>query len=386
MKAHQRFRSLLRTPRLLWDAAVRGRYDFTFDLMPMNARRLSAAKRLNLIRAGANLAWRRATAWSWPLHMQFELTNYCNLRCPVCPTGAGTLRRPAQAMAPELFGRLFDAVGPYLLSASLWGWGEPLLHPELRRILQTATKYPVATLLSTNGQNLDNESVVEALLDHPPVYLIVALDGITDEVNARFRVGARLAPALAGVRKLAEGKRQRRQALPVLHLRFMVMRHNEPQVPAVPSFAAEHGFELLTFRTLNIVEGDEQVHRDIVPTQEKYQAYRYEGGQRVERNDFVCLHPFWFPTVFADGTVVACEQDHSGDLPLGRVNGSTTFADVWTGAQARALRRCVRSDRQSLAFCRHCPFADHPETSGCSVEAVSLADLAPALAALAGRA
>ena len=386
MKAHQRFRSLLRTPRLLWDVAVRGRYDFTFDLMPMSARRMSPAKRLNLVCAGANLAWRRATAWSWPLHMQFELTNYCNLRCPVCPTGAGALRRPAQAMDPELFGRLFDAVGPYLLSASLWAWGEPLLHPELWRILRTATQYPVATILSTNGQNLDNESVVEALLDHPPVYLIVALDGITDEVNARFRVGARLAPALAGVRRLAEGKRQRRQALPVLHLRFMVMRHNEHQLPAVPSFAAEHGFELLTFRTLNIVEGDESVHRDIVPTQEKYQAYRYAGGKRIERNDFVCLHPFWFPTVFADGTVVACEQDHSGDLPLGRVSAGTPFADVWNGALARDVRRRVRSDRRSLAFCRHCPFADHPETSGCSVEAVPLADLAPALAALAGRA
>ena len=40
---------------------------------------------------------------------------------------------------------------------------------------------------------------------HPPTYLIVAIDGLTDETNSVYQ-GARLAPALEGVRALADWK------------------------------------------------------------------------------------------------------------------------------------------------------------------------------------
>ena len=46
-----------------------------------------------------------------PLHMQFELANYCNLRCPVCPTGSKSLNRPPVSMDAELFERIMDQVG-----------------------------------------------------------------------------------------------------------------------------------------------------------------------------------------------------------------------------------------------------------------------------------
>jgi MoaA/NifB/PqqE/SkfB family radical SAM enzyme len=116
--------------------------------------------------------------------MIIELTNYCNLKCRVCPTGTGRLERQPAAMEPALFERLMNEVGSYLMTASLWGWGEPLLHPQLSSILRIAQKQGVTTFLSTNGQNLSDEEVLEALVSYPPTFLIVALDGITDETNS----------------------------------------------------------------------------------------------------------------------------------------------------------------------------------------------------------
>jgi hypothetical protein len=142
MRSRERTRGLLRAPKLAWDVLVRGRYGFVYDRMPMVAEGMSSAKRLNLFRAGANLLSRNLHTWSMPLHMQFELTNYCTLRCPVCPTGAGLVRRAAQAMDPALF-------------------------------------------------------------EEPPAYLVVAFDGLTGETNSQYRSGARLAPILDGVRRLA---------------------------------------------------------------------------------------------------------------------------------------------------------------------------------------
>ena len=130
MRSKVRWRYLARSPKMLWDIIARGRYEFTFDLAPMHVRNMSLAKRLNLFKAGLNLVYRRPKPWSWPIHMQIEISSRCNLHCPVCPRGTGILKRDRDLMDLELFKHLMSEVGPYLLTASLWGWGEPLFHPQ----------------------------------------------------------------------------------------------------------------------------------------------------------------------------------------------------------------------------------------------------------------
>jgi radical SAM protein with 4Fe4S-binding SPASM domain len=355
----------------MWGILVQGRYDFTYDLMSLSAQRMSLTKRLNLFLSGANLIYRRPMPWSWPLHMQIELTNYCNLRCPVCPTGIRSVRRPAAAMDPELFKRMMTEVGPYLLTASLWAWGEPLLHPELREILRTARGYPVATLLSTNGQNLDDDCVIDALISYPPTYLIVAIDGLTDETNSEFRRGAKLAPILSGVRRMAERREEEGLSLPLLHMRYIVMKHNQHEVPYLEDFAREKGFDLLTVRTLSIIDASEQTHRELVPDLDRWAPYEYDKGKRVRRQDFFCLEPYWFPTVFADGTVVACEQDYNAQYAFGAVSEDTSFADLWFSRRSARIRKDIRDNPDGFSFCRNCPYADR-RTTDVSIEAIHL--------------
>lgn len=138
---------------------------------------------------------------------------------------------------------MIDQVGPYLLTLTLWGWGESLLHPELGTILQSAATQPMVTLLSTNGQHLDNARAIEALTRHPPTFLIVAIDGLTDATNARLRVGAKLDPVLRAVRALADQKARTAQTFPILHMRFIAMKHNQHEIPQLAEFAAAHGFD-----------------------------------------------------------------------------------------------------------------------------------------------
>ena len=375
MRSGERIRGLLRSPKLVWNIILRGRYNFIYDQMPMTVRRMSMAKRLNLLWAGANLVYRRSRPWNMPLHMQFELTNYCNLRCPVCPTGIGVVKRKPCAMDVGLFERVIDEVGPYLLSVSLWAWGEPLLHPHLPEILCAARRHSVAVLLSTNGQRLDDERIIEALTRTPPTYLIVAIDGLTDETNTRFRVGSELAPVLDGVRRIAEIKRRRGMQLPVLHMRFIVMKHNQHEVPHMVDFARRHRFDLLTVRTLSIIDAEstDQMHRDLVPDTTAFRAYDYEDGVRIDRGDFICQEPFWFPSVFADGTFVACEQDYNAQQSLGVISQDVSLGELWRSERAQRVREIIRDHPQRLSFCVNCPYKDR-EVTDCSVEAHFLND------------
>ena len=369
MKQHERLRGVLRSPKLMWNVFVERRYDFTYDQVRVTMRQMSIAKRLNLLKAGINLLYRRLTPWNMPLHMQIELTNYCNLHCPVCPTGIRAVNRQPLAIEVGLFERLIDDVGPYLLTVSLWAWGEPLLHPKLQEILRAVRKHDIAILMSTNGQNLDSERVIEALVLEPPTHLIVAIDGLTDQTNSNFRVGAKLDPILKGVQRIAEIKRRTKLKLPVLHMRYIVMKHNQHEVPQLIDFARSNSFDILTVRTLSIIDSEspDQIHGKLVPETAELQAYDYDNGARIQRRDFICQEPFWFPTVFADGTLVACEQDYNAQQALGMISEDVSFADLWFSKRAARVRRIIRDDPQTLSFCRNCPYRDRP-TTDCSVQ------------------
>lgn len=374
MKKSERIRGILRAPKLLWDVCCRGSYAFNYDMMPMVARRMSLKKRVNLALSGLNLLCRKALPWSMPLHLQFELTNYCNLKCPVCPTGSGIMKRPRASMAPEVFEQLLGETAPYLLTLSLWAWGEPLLHPRLREILEIADRYDTITLLSTNGQMLGAAGVQNALLDFPPKYLIVALDGLTDATNSIFRVGAKLAPALAGVREIARQKSLRKQLFPILHMRYIPMKHNQHEVGQLTDFARRHLFDMLTIRTLSIIDtGPAEIdsHSKYLPDGDALKAYAYHGDARIRRRDYVCQQPFWFPAVYADGTVVACEQDHEAQVPLGSLSETGSFKKIWYSRHAQTKRLLVRDHKENLSFCINCPYIDRL-AEHCSIESFFL--------------
>ena len=154
MRKIERWKSLVKSPKIIWNLLFLGKYNFYFDLMPVELKRMSLRKQINLIMFGLNLIYRRIYPWSWPIHMQVEITNYCNLKCPICPTGNKSLNRPPTAIDIDLFKSLMNEAGHYLLTLALYAWGEPLLHPKLSEILKIIRKYNLVTFLSTNGQNL----------------------------------------------------------------------------------------------------------------------------------------------------------------------------------------------------------------------------------------
>jgi radical SAM protein with 4Fe4S-binding SPASM domain len=130
---------------------------------------------------------------------------------------------------------------------------------------------------------------------------------------------------------------------------------------------------MLTLRSLSIIDNDkaDEMVADLLPDASDHRAYGYRDGRRVRRTDFVCQQPFWFPSLLADGTVVACEQDFNAQHPMGRVTTSHAFGEIWRSSQARQIRRLIRDAGDTVSFCRNCPYADRP-TSSCSLETRSL--------------
>jgi uncharacterized radical SAM superfamily Fe-S cluster-containing enzyme len=117
-----------------------------------------------------------------PDHMQhsclsiIEITDHCNLRCPICYADSGPHRPGFRSLADVE--RMLDAVvanegEPDVVQIS---GGEPTLHPDLFAILDAARRRPIKHLmLNTNGIRIANEiGFAERLQEYAPgfeVYL-----------------------------------------------------------------------------------------------------------------------------------------------------------------------------------------------------------------------
>ena len=145
------------------------------------------------------------------------------------------------------------------------------------------------------------------------------------------------------------------------------MKHNEHELPRLPEFAAQNHFDILTIRTLSIIDAPEETHDTLKPEDERYKAYGYRDQERISRTDFICEKAFIFPAVFADGTVVACDQDCNAQQPYGRLVDGASFADVWQNSRALKIRRTIREHPEKFSFCQNCPFKDRP-VSTCSIQ------------------
>ena len=135
-----------------------------------------------------------------PEHMQhscltlIEVTDHCNLRCPICYADSGPHRPGYRDLATVE--RMLDAVvgnevEPDVVQIS---GGEPTLHPQFFAILDAARRRPIRHLMvNTNGLRIAREPEFAArLADYQPGFeLYLQFDSLRDDVLQELR-GARL--------------------------------------------------------------------------------------------------------------------------------------------------------------------------------------------------
>lgn len=92
------------------------------DRIPYEFHNVPMKKILNWIIVEASILLKPARPWGWPTHLQVEPTNFCNLRCALCPVSEG-LNRPSGQMDFDIFKNFIDGIGDYIFIILLWDWG-----------------------------------------------------------------------------------------------------------------------------------------------------------------------------------------------------------------------------------------------------------------------
>lgn len=340
------------------DAMVRRRIAFDVDLVPCRWDNVPGSKVLNWLRTESSIYARPSRPWGMPTILQVEPTSRCNLHCRVCPVGTG-LGRGSGDMAPALFQRIVDEAREYALLMLFWDWGEPFLHPDACDMIAYARAAGLRVIASTNGHVFADPRRADQVVSSGLDVLVFSVDGITQETYQHYRAAGNLDKVIAGVRNVVDAKRRRGAMAPLVNLRFIVMRHNEHEIPRLKDFAAGLGVDALALRKFHAVPDPRMrsswAEADFVPTRPEYQLPVLTPGTllpvRARANP--CRNLWNCPTIHWNGTLCSCFMDWNERRPLG-VIGPQSLREIWHGKTYRELRTRFRRGWRDDPLCGEC--------------------------------
>lgn len=296
------------------------------------------------------LAWRPPP---YPLFLGVEPTTACNLRCPHCISGLRAFTRPTGTLDPALLEKVLAEVHPYLWGVLFYFQGEPTLHPQLGRLIRTATQYRLLTSLSTNAHLLTEEKCSEMLLAGL-THIRISVDGMTQETYARYRRGGSLAVVQEGVQRLLALRKAYRSYLPLIELQLIAFRHNYGEIAAFRAWAREIGADAAHIKTAQLLEPSSEAFETWIPPE----ASRYE----VAPDGTLCLKGrlpnrcwrLWRAAEMTwDGQLLPCCFDKNAEYAFGSLQ-KATFSSVWQSPQAERFRKQVFHNRQGIDICKNC--------------------------------
>jgi len=323
------------------------------DRIPFEFHGVPLKKLLNRYLVHASFHFKPDRPWGWPTHLQIEPDARCNLHCLTCPVTTG-LGRPQGRMTFSLFKKLIDEVADYVFLILMWDWGEPFLNPDIYKMIAYAKTKGIQLISSSNGQLLAHRTHVDNLIRSELDWLIIALDGVTQETYERYRQGGELRNVLKGIQKLIERKRVLNAKTPRINLRFVVMKQNEHEIPELRKLAENLCVDALTLKTMNPYDSG----ITLLPENPHYRRFQYTSGGavRVRRSHNPCLHLWHAPAIHWNGAVCMCTYDSKEEHVFGNLQ-EAPFKRIWTNNAYRAARKQFRSAWQQNPLCNQCSYA-----------------------------
>ena len=330
--------------------------------LPRYARRYArvfSLKRLGnffLVLASMGLSWlaRRPIVWGRPFMLMVEPTNFCNLKCPLCPSGNGQMLRPRGTMGLQDFEKLVDELGDEVFMMMLWNQGEPYINKCFNQMVRYAHDRGIFTFTSTNGHFVRSDEQAQAIVESGLDEIIVSLDGVDQQTYEKYRVGGQIDRVFDGVRRLVKAKEALDSLTPLINLQFIVMKHNERDLAEAEELAKGLQVDKFLVKTAQVYTADDA--DEFLPEEERFRRYEREQEELVVKGQPArgCKVLWYSSMVNWDGAVAPCCFDKDVDFEMGQAFDGTSFDQIWRGRAYMDFRQQILDDRNAVDMCRNC--------------------------------
>jgi SynChlorMet cassette radical SAM/SPASM protein ScmF len=195
-------------------------------------------------------------ARGYPLNMiYFYLTEGCNLACRHC--WIAPKYQSEGHSYPALDVQLFNSIIKQAKSLGLSGvkltGGEPLLHPQIREILDVIRKEDLRLIVETNGV-LCTPELAQEMVFSKNSFVSVSLDGVDAETHEWLRgVPGCFEAAIEGIKNLVSAGFKPQ-------IIMTLMRRNRDQIVAMVHLAEQLGAGSIKFNVLQPTARGEKMH------------------------------------------------------------------------------------------------------------------------------
>lgn len=318
--------------------------------------------KLNFLLAAVAAQLRLDVAIGKPVSITIEPANFCNLKCPACETGNGTLGRKPVMMPLDDYRRIMDKVAGGANHVMLYFMGETFLNPAAYDMIAESRARGLYVMTCTNGEYVDPERLYRSGINQ----ISWQLGGTTQAAHEQYRRNGHLDKALetlrAYTRLIREGGRKKGEHSIAMGL--IVMKHNVHQIDEFKALGAELGVDKVDI-IAPCVRSAEQA-RELIPDDERFWIYEKKtfesSGKLVNIRETpvnTCPWLYFAITIQVDGTVVACCHDPLGRMPLGNML-TDSLESVWNGTKFRKLRHMVNRNQRDMKLCATCPGIGYP--------------------------
>lgn len=295
---------------------------------------------------------RKPIVWGMPITYSIEPTNFCNLKCPECPSGTGELTRQLGFLSVENFREIVDQISDTGFYIQLFFQGEPYLNKQLGEMVAYAQKKNVYVSVSTNG-NLITPKNIDKLIENVPDKIIFSLDGLDEESYQNYRVGGTFKKADDALNLLIEAKRKLKLNKPFVELQFIVMKQNEHLIEEVNAYSESRGVDRLVFKTMQVSSYDNAIK--FLPTDGKYSRYIISNGDyKLKGKQSNHCFALWRTAVITwDKQMVPCCFDKDANYHLGDLR-KNSIKELWKSESYQKFRLGVLTNRKGNPMCNNC--------------------------------
>ncbi len=298
---------------------------------------------------------RRQIVWGYPVILMVEPTNICNLKCPMCPSGNGDMKRELGKMSLEDFIKVIDEIGSYIIQVQLWNQGEPFINRSFLDFIAYANSKGIMTHTSTNGHYIRTDQQAEDLVNSGLDQLIFSMDGTNKESYEKYRVGGNFDVVLDALQKITGAKKRLKSKTPLVELQFIVFKHNQSEIDDIIGLSKKLGINRLSFKTAQVYSSEQAV--TFLPDDSDHMRYHIEGENYKLKGDIKnwCKRLWLNSTINWDGSVSPCCFDKDAEHAFGDMNhDNTNFGNIWRNKGYRKFRGQVMQNRASIEMCTNC--------------------------------
>ncbi|MDX1410873.1 MAG: radical SAM/SPASM domain-containing protein [Nitrospirales bacterium] len=326
------------------------------------------------------------------------LTNKCNLRCEICGSQkfldeTGTPRRH---MELSTFYSVAETLFPFLVQVELNSQGDPLLHPNIEKVLETIAAYGCQIKVQTNG-TLFTDRIIDLLVQQRGIVML-SLDAVGPHFD-EVRSGGNWAKAEPQIIKFLRARNPRRLSVGVYPT---ITRRTLPEVLNILDWCQDVSIDEIAFHQYSPIQNsfEEQpsggelktvreniegwiaksrpsmkvafegvILHQYAPPRRKFAFSGLKGltrwlwyhflqapwagphrgwpvmfpvdpdhGRAI--SEIVCAAPTYYVEIGLEGQVHACCR--AQDVTLGYATSPSEFADVWLGPNYAKIRNSLR--------------------------------------------